>query len=121
MARTTIIQLTDDLDGSEAHQSVEFSYRGKSYSLDLNDKNASELDEVLAPYIAAAQKASGASRGGRRTSRSAGSRSGSSGGGTSSTPDPKDVRAWAEANGVQVSARGRIRASVTEQYRAANP
>ncbi|MDP9436185.1 MAG: Lsr2 family protein [Actinomycetota bacterium] len=122
MARTTIVQLTDDIDGSEADQTVEFSYKGKSYSLDLNDKNASELDDVLAPYIAAAEKAGGAqSRAGGRSSRSGGSRRGpSASGGTANGPDSKDVRAWAETNGVQVSARGRIPASVIEQYKAAN-
>ena len=121
MARTTIVQLTDDIDGSEADQTIEFSYKGKSYSLDLNDKNASELDDVLAPYIAAAEKGGGVRSGGSsRSSRSGGSRSRSSAGGTTSGPDPKDVRAWAETNGVQVSARGRIPASVIEQYKAAN-
>jgi hypothetical protein len=121
MARTTIVQLTDDIDGSEADQTIEFSYKGKSYSLDLNDKNASELEDVLAPYIAAAEKARGVqSRAGSRSGRSGGSRPRSSGGGTTSGPDPKDVRVWAEANGVQVSGRGRIPASVIEQYKAAN-
>lgn len=45
MARRTIESLIDDIDGSEAHESVEFSYRGKSYLLDLNQKNASEFGE----------------------------------------------------------------------------
>ncbi len=121
MARTTIVQLTDDIDGSEADQTIELGYKGKSYSLDLNDKNASELDDVLAPYIAAAEKAGGAqSRAGSRSSRTGGARQRPSGGGSTSGPDPKDVRNWAEANGVQVSARGRIPASVVEQYKAAN-
>jgi hypothetical protein len=122
MARTTIVQLTDDIDGSEADQTVEFSYKGKLYSLDLNDKNASELDDVLAPYIAAAEKAGGVqSRAGGRSSRSGSSRRGPSASGrTANGPDPKDVRAWAETNGVQVSARGRIPAGVIEQYKAAN-
>lgn len=123
MARTTIVQLTDDLDGSQADQTVEFSYNGKWYALDLNDQNASELDDVLAPYIAAATKAGGVqARTGSRSGRSGGSRSRSSagGGGASVGPDPKDIRSWARANGVQVSARGRISASVIEQYTAAN-
>ena len=122
MARTTIISLTDDIDGSKADDTVEFSYRGKTYSLDLNNKNASELDEVLAPYIAAAEKAGGvqSGRGASRSSRSSSSRARSSSGGTSGGPDPKDVRAWAEANGVAVSTRGRIPASVIAQYQAAN-
>ncbi len=117
MAKQTIIQLTDDLDGSEASQSVTFAYKGKTYSLDLNDENASELDDALAPYIAAAEKSGGvqAGRSGKRGARQAvPKRSNGSG-----DPDPKDVRAWAEANGVTVSPRGRISSSVVEQYRAA--
>ena len=35
-------------------------------------------------------------------------------------PDPKAVRAWAEANGVAVNSRGRLSAEVLEHYRAAN-
>ena len=121
MARTTIVQLTDDIDGSDADQTVGFGYKGKSYSLDLNDKNASELDDVLAPYIAAAEKAGGVRSGtGSRSSRSDASRPRSSAGGSTSGPNPKDVRAWAETNGVQVFTRGRIPASVVEQYKAAN-
>jgi len=33
--------------------------------------------------------------------------------------DPAAVRAWAASNGVSVSARGRVSATVIEQYRAA--
>ncbi len=67
MAQKTIVQFTDDLDGSEASQTVEFGYEGKTYKLDLNDRNAAELAEALAPYIAAAQRADGGrGRGGRR-------------------------------------------------------
>jgi hypothetical protein len=34
--------------------------------------------------------------------------------------EPKDVRIWAVSNGVQLSGRGRIPASVIKQYKAAN-
>ncbi len=40
MAQKTIVHLTDDLDGSEATQTVEFGYQGKTYKLDLSDQNA---------------------------------------------------------------------------------
>lgn len=115
MAKRTVIHLTDDLDGSEATQSVEFTFRGKSYTIDLNDANASDFDDALAPYIAGAKKAEGAAapRGrGRRVSTPQQRSSGD--------VDPKQVRAWAEANGVAVSPRGRIKAEVLEQYQAAN-
>jgi hypothetical protein len=114
MARNTIIQMTDDLDGSEATQSIEFSFRGKSYSIDLNDSNASDFDDALAPYIAAAEKA-----GGTQSARSSGRRSSTHKQRSSGDVDPKAVRAWAEANGVSISPRGRIKADVLEQYRSA--
>ena len=116
MAQKTIVHLTDDLDGSEATQSVEFGYQGKTYRLDLNDRNAAELEEALAPYIAAAQnvtEAAGSGRGGRRTSPP------KQNSGDSKDYNPKAVRAWAQDNGVQVPARGRIPGKVVEQFRAA--
>jgi hypothetical protein len=120
MARTTVIQLIDDIDGSEADRTVEFAYDGKRYSLDLNEKNASELEEVLAPYIAAAEKAGAAGSGGAGgSSRSAGPPARARRAKSDSDVDPKAVRAWAEANGVAVSPRGRVKADVMEQYRAA--
>ena len=114
MAKQTIIQMTDDIDGSDATQTVEFSYRGKSYSIDLNDANASDFDDALAPYISAAEKG-----GGSQATRSSGRRTSAPRQRSSSEADPKAVRAWAEANGVSVSPRGRIKAEILEQYRAA--
>jgi hypothetical protein len=43
MGRNTVIQLIDDIDGSEAHRTVDFDDDGKRYSLDLNEQNAAEL------------------------------------------------------------------------------
>jgi hypothetical protein len=119
MARTTVIQLIDDIDSSEADRTVDFAYKGKRYSLDLNEKNAAELEEILAPYIAAASKG-GAAGGGRTggSSRAAKRPAGGSRVKPDSEVDPKAVRAWAEANGVEVSPRGRVKADVVEQYRA---
>ena len=33
--------------------------------------------------------------------------------------EPKDVRQWAEANGIDVNSRGRIPAEIVERYRSA--
>ena len=115
MAKQTVVQMTDDIDGSDATQTVEFSYRGNSYSIDLNDANASDFDDALAPYISAAAKAGSA-----QSSRSGGRRPTTPRQRSSSEIDPRAVRAWAEANGVPVSPRGRIKADILEQYRAAS-
>ncbi len=116
MAQKTVLQFTDDLDGSEATQTVEFGYQGKTYKLDLSDQNASELEEALAPYIAAAQMAAGASGTGRGRGQRASAPKQRSGG----DYNPKDLRAWAQSNGLEVPARGRIPARVLQQFKAAS-
>lgn len=115
MAQHTVIQLTDDLDDKPIKdgdgETVAFTYRGQSYELDLSNKNLEVLDNALQKYIAAARRVNGSS-----TKRSARSTSAVRPSATSGA-DPKAVRAWAEQNGVAVSARGRISADVLEQYR----
>ncbi len=117
MAQKTIVQFIDDLDGSEASQTVEFGYQGKAYKLDLSDRNAAELEEALAPYIAAAQQANGGmASGGRGRGRQASAPKQRSGEGRDY--DPKAVREWAQSQGLEVPARGRIPGKVLEQFRA---
>jgi hypothetical protein len=110
MAQKTQIILTDDLDGGRATETVPFSLDGTSYELDLNAKNAAGMRKALERYVAASRKIS---RGSAATGRRGG------GGRSSSEVDARAVRAWASSNKVQISARGRIPASVVEQYRAA--
>lgn len=40
--------------------------------------------------------------------------------GSGASPDPKDVRAWAAEQGIEVSPKGKIPAGVVEQYQAAH-
>lgn len=115
MAQTTVITLIDDIDGSEASETLTFGLDSTTYEIDLNDAHAEDLREVLAPFVSVARKGSG---GGARRSSTSGSSSRSRSR-SASTPDPREVRAWAEANGIEVSPRGRIKADVLEQYRAA--
>ena len=48
MAQKVHIVLEDDLDGSDATQTVSFGLDGTSYEIDLNDKNAAALRDALA-------------------------------------------------------------------------
>jgi hypothetical protein len=111
MSRRTIVQLEDDLSGGEAAESVSFSLDGRSFEIDLNEKNAASLRESLAPYIAAGRS----SRGGKvaATRRP-------SGGYAGSELDPAVVRSWAQENGYEVSTRGRVSRELREAYLAAN-
>ncbi|MFC0081615.1 Lsr2 family protein [Aciditerrimonas ferrireducens] len=44
-------QLTDDIDGSEAEETVVFGLDGKTYEIDLSKKNAAALRKALAVYV----------------------------------------------------------------------
>ena len=105
MARKIIIQLTDDVDGGAATETVRLGLDGVSYEIDLNDDNAAKLRAALVLYVKNARRIGGATRS-RGTAPTSGS-------------DPKAVRSWAASNGIELPARGRMPALVLEQYRAA--
>jgi hypothetical protein len=116
MAQRTQVLLIDDLDGSSADETVAFGLDGSAYEIDLSEKNANQLREALASYVANGRKSSlirGISR--RRSSAAVTSPARSS-----SAPDTADVRAWARSNGYSVNERGRLAADIVEAYQAAN-
>jgi len=100
------VVLEDDLTGGPAEQTVRFAFDGTDYEIDLNAKNAAAFGKQLAPYLEHARRTGRAQP--RRSGRAAGSRQRSG-----------DIRAWANEHGLAVSERGRIPASVVEQYNAA--
>jgi hypothetical protein len=105
MAQQTIIQLLDDLDGSEASETIVFGLDGKTYEIDLNDKNAAKLRKALDPYVDKGRKQGGA-RGGKRTGSARGA----------GDSDTAQIRAWAKENGYDVNDRGRVPADIKEAY-----
>jgi Lsr2 len=115
MAQQTTVRFVDDLDGSEASGTFDFSLEGRSYQIDLSDENAAKLRDALAPYVDAARKAGGRSRG--RAARQAAAAEKPA---RSSREETAAIRQWARDNGHQVSERGRIPKSVIEAYQAAN-
>jgi hypothetical protein len=111
MAQKVNIVLVDDLDGSDATQTVSFGLDGASYEIDLNDKNAATLREALAGYVGVGRKVSGGgARRGRRNAASA----------TALGPSSKQIRDWARSNGYDVSDRGRVSAEVRQAFDAAH-
>ena len=106
MAQKVTVALDDDLDGGPAEETVRFAVGGTDYEIDLNKKNAAAFRKQLAPFLEHARKA------GRAPSR----RPGRTGAGRQRSGD---VRAWVKDHGIAVSERGRIPASVLEQYHAA--
>ncbi|MFG2377622.1 Lsr2 family protein [Streptomyces sp. NPDC048504] len=105
MAQQTIIQLLDDLDGSEASETIVFGLDGRTYEIDLNEKNATKLRKALAPYTDKGRKLNQA-RGGKRGGAGRAADSG----------DTAQIRAWAKENGYDVNDRGRVPAEIKEAY-----
>ena len=106
MAQKVTVELEDDLDGGPADETVRFGVDGSEYEIDLSKKTAAAFRRKLAPFLEHARKAGRGQR--RRPGRTAASRDRSGG-----------IRAWAKGQGIAVSERGRIPASVVEQYEAA--
>lgn len=111
MAQKVHIVLVDDLDGSEATETVSFGLDGTSYEIDLNKKNAAAMRDALSGYVGHARKVGSAKGRPRRSSSAAGSNSGTS---------AKEIRDWARSNGLEVPDRGRVSADVRQAYDAAH-
>ena len=58
MAKRYSTAWTDDLDGSVAATTLEFSFDGVSYAIDLSEANAVRMRRCFEPYVRAASKAS---------------------------------------------------------------
>lgn len=106
MAQRVSITLVDDIDESEADETVTFALDGATYEIDLNAANAARLRETLAEFVGVARKVSG--RSSRPSTRS------------SAASDAAEVRQWAKDNGYSVTDRGRIPADVRAAYEAAH-
>ncbi|GAA3549977.1 hypothetical protein GCM10022222_36910 [Amycolatopsis ultiminotia] len=106
MAQKVLVEMIDDLDGTQASQTVPFGLDGAQYEIDLSDGNAAALRDQLAAFIASARRT-----GGRKTT-----------GSSAAAPTAEDrerskaIRAWAVDNGWAVSERGRIPANVVAAY-----
>ena len=109
MAQKVNIVLVDDIDGTDATETVSFGLDGTSYEIDLNDSNAAALRDALAGYVGHARKVSSAR--GRKTRAASSSSSG---------PSARELRDWARSNGYEVSDRGRVPAEVREAFDAAH-
>ena len=107
MAQKVHITLEDDLDGGDATETVTFGLDGRTYEIDLNDKNAAALRDALARYVGAARRAGGRSRRGAKRHTQVG-------------PSAREIRDWARSNGHKVPDRGRIPADVREAFEAAH-
>ena len=105
MAQRVTVEMTDDIDGTQAAETIAFGVDGTAYEIDLSKKNAAKMRRAFGRYIEHAGKAAV----GRRTGRPRRDRHVSSA-----------VREWAKQQGIEVSERGRIPASVVSLYEQAH-
>lgn len=107
MAQQKIVTLIDDLDGTEAAETVTFAIDGGTYEIDLSEKNATALREALRRYVTAARKAGTQGSGRTRVTIPSAGHS-----------RHAEIRAWAHSNGHHVPARGRIPQQVVAAFAA---
>ena len=111
MAQRVNVVLVDDIDGSDAAETVSFGLDGAVYEIDLSKSNARKLREALSLYVGSARRVSrsgrSAPRGGRSTARAG-------------REQTQAIREWARSNGYAVSDRGRVPAVVLEAYNSAS-
>jgi len=103
---------TDDLDGSAAAETVEFSIDGVTYAIDLSDANALRMRSTFEPYIRVASKAS------RRRVRTNWPLE------QPSIEEPptsqQRAREWLRMNGHEVGSRGRLSRDLLQRYESAH-
>ncbi|MGH3277957.1 MAG: histone-like nucleoid-structuring protein Lsr2 [Trebonia sp.] len=108
MAQKVQVLLVDDIDGSEATETVGFSLDGVAYEIDLSSGNAGRLRTELAPYVGHARKSVGTQLRRRRQRSGAG------------REQSARIREWARSQGKKVNERGRIPANIVADYEAAH-
>jgi hypothetical protein len=109
MAKQTITRLIDDLDDSDADETVKFGLDGVQYEIDLSSKNAAKLRQVLEPYVNA----------GTRVGRAPASQPRRRGAQTvSDRAQNKAIREWARSKKKKISDRGRIPEEIVAEYHA---
>lgn len=115
MSQQVTVNLIDDLDGSDADETVDFGLDGVQYQIDLSEENAERLREFVGEFVEVARRSGGR----KRANRGGGSGgSGSSGSRTAAADREQNqaIREWARKNGYSVSERGRIPSEVLDAY-----
>lgn len=109
MAKKTVEKFYSDLSGDEIDTpspTVAFTFDGVGYEVDLTEAERQTFADAVAPYVAVGRRATGRASSSRSTSKRSG-------------VDAKAVREWAQEQGLDVPARGRVPSSLIEAYEAA--
>ena len=108
MARVTITQYICDITGQPVeegeHVTIEFTVNGTTYTLDTDKDGAAKFDKAVRPFVDVAR----AVKAPRRPRKSG------------SAERTRKIREWALSKGIEVADRGRVPATIVEQYENAH-
>ncbi|MCA1223263.1 histone-like nucleoid-structuring protein Lsr2 [Streptomyces sp. 8L] len=100
MARIEMVSLVDDLDGSEAIETIPFSIEGVDYLIELNRKNSAEMRNMPRWYIKAGRLITSTPRHPALNCHT----------------EAWNIRKWAWRNGISIGTRGRIPEQIKDLY-----
>jgi hypothetical protein len=116
--REVIIKVRDDLDGTDADETIQFAVRGIAYEIDLSAANVELFEKSMQQFVDAARRVQPVK----------------AAAGTALTKIPRDkralvakrreIRVWASANGwpgADQATKGRLHYDAVEAYQAAHP
>lgn len=98
---------TDDLNGDPDAATVVITVNGKGIEIDVAERSSARLIKALEPFWNVGTESDydvvRRQRGAKRAT-------------STRTADPGEVRAWANANGIQVNDRGRVPQVIVDQF-----
>lgn len=111
MAQRVQVQLVDDLNGQEAQETVRFGIDGAKYEIDLTTENAAQLRSALSLYMHGGRKAASSRQGLNTQAGLLAARN---------REKLQQIRKWAQENGLNPSARGRVSYAILDAYNKAH-
>ena len=103
MARETIINLIDDIDGSKADVTIKYSFDGANYEVDLTDDHAEDFREHMQEWLDRSRRI-GVAHNSQRGANT----------------ETAKIREWARGQGMEVPNRGRLSEDIMKAYENRN-
>jgi hypothetical protein len=117
MVQKIIVRKLDDIDGSEAAETVRFGLDGTDYEIDLSDEHATALRGEVWKYVQAARRLGRVSPAARRRGAAAPPARPQQ---ASAKERNQAIREWARSAGIEVRERGRIPGEIIDKYNRRN-
>lgn len=104
--RETRYVLIDDIDGSEAEETAIFAVGRQFYEIELSADHLKQFHSDMEKWTAHARKTKAAPAKNTSSPR------------TSGSSEAAQIREWARKKGIKLSDRGRVPATIRDQYYA---